>query len=97
MDDTHRRQARSAIRQIHDILWNDWDPIGVCGAGPEDEYDGYIAEVMRLLQSGAPRQAMVDHLADCESDSMGLPPADRDRLVVVTDKLLALDLSKEES
>jgi hypothetical protein len=92
-----KRRARLTIPAVHDVLWNDWDPIGVHDAGPGDEYDGYVAEVMRLLESGASRDTIMDHLADCESDSMGLPPADRDRLILVADALLALGTPREDT
>ncbi|MHC4648151.1 MAG: hypothetical protein ACYTBJ_22040 [Planctomycetota bacterium] len=29
MKDAREQRAREVMRQIHDILWNDWDPIGV--------------------------------------------------------------------
>ena len=45
------RQRRS--REIHDkigrILYEDWDPLGVRGSAPSDEYDSYIDGVCSIL------------------------------------------------
>ena len=88
------------MKQIHDVLWNDWDPIGVNDAAPEDEYDSYIGGVYRLLASGCGRDELVNHLLKLELDTMGLgpmapgsEPKHRSRLEAVADKLLALDVS----
>ena len=85
------------MKQIHDVLWNDWDPIGVNDAAPEDEYDSYIGGVYRLLVSGCCRDSIVKHLAGIEIDKMGLGPTvpgleseHRRGLELVADKLLAI-------
>ncbi len=36
------------MQAIRRILVDDWDPIGIQGAGPEDEYDAYIGGLYRL-------------------------------------------------
>ncbi len=54
------------------ILLVDWDPIGVFGyADAMDEYDGYAAEVCRLLRSGVSREALASHLEGIERHRMG--------------------------
>lgn len=55
---------------IHDVLINDWDPIG-CGV-PEDEYDSYIPEICRLLREGADEIKIGSHLENLQTVSMGL-------------------------
>jgi hypothetical protein len=49
--DRRARQIEEAIRQV---LFRDWDPIGVSNT-PEarDEYNPYVGSVYRLLASGA--------------------------------------------
>jgi len=42
-----------------------WDPIGVYGPGstcPDDEYDSYSVPIMSLLDSGAPKERIVEYL-----------------------------------
>ena len=99
MKDPREQRAKDIMKLIHDVLWNDWDPIGVNDAAPEDEYDSYICGVYRLLASGC-RDELVNHLLKLELDTMGLgpmapgsEPKHRSRLEAVTDKLLALDVS----
>lgn len=83
-------EIQAAIRQV---LYRDWDPIGVCDAAPEDEYDTYIRGVYRILASSRSEDALIEYLAARESETMGLEPQSADRLRVVARKLLALDVS----
>ena len=65
------RRLRADLRQR---LLDDWDPIGVSGV-PEadDEYDGYLTPLMRLLHSGAREKEVRDYLVGV-LDGMGLRP-----------------------
>jgi hypothetical protein len=45
MKDQKELRAREIMKQIHDILWHDWDPFGVKDFGPENEYDSYIGGI----------------------------------------------------
>ncbi|MFH1022922.1 MAG: hypothetical protein V1809_05995 [Planctomycetota bacterium] len=92
---TKEQCAQEIMQEIHDILWNDWDPIGVKGLGPEDEYDSYIGGVYRLLASKAPKETLSAHLQKIETDSMGLSPARQEVVNKVVDKLSKLDVSIE--
>ena len=92
---TKKQRGQEIKQEIHDILWNDWDPIGVRGFGPEDEYDFYIGGVYRMLTSKAPRESLFTHLQKIQTDSMGIPTVDREILNTVVDKLLNLDVSIE--
>ena len=93
MKDSKPQRSREILKQIHDVLWNDWDPIGVRGDGPEDEYDGYIGGVYRLLATGAGKQALVDYLISIETGSMGLSPVEKRKREPVAKRLLELDVS----
>ena len=87
-------RAREIMARIHDVLWHDWDPIGVREmGGPEDEYDSYIGGIYRLLASGTTRQVLTDHLRVIQTDSMGMSIASEEKLNAVVDKLLKLDVS----
>jgi hypothetical protein len=40
---------------IHRILWEDWDPVGMCGMeGSRDEYSEYAAEIFSMALANAP-------------------------------------------
>lgn len=58
---------------IHDILWNEWDPIGVNQYSvASDEYDNYIPQLIQLLESAADQYKLTQYLAMIESKAMGL-------------------------
>jgi hypothetical protein len=39
---------------VRDLLRREWDPLGVFGFdGAEDEYDPYVADVLRLIEKNA--------------------------------------------
>ena len=70
LDKTQSRQRIAEIRQ----LWNGWDPIGVVGGnGPDDEYDGYLAPTLRLLERNATIEEIVAYLKWVTLEHMGLP------------------------
>ncbi len=77
-------EIQDAIRQI---LYRDWDPTGVCGAAPEDEYDSYIGGVYRILSSSRSEDALIEFLA-----VHGSQESAPERLRSVAQKLLALDV-----
>jgi len=57
---------------IDEILWNDWDPIGVKDSAPRDEYQGYTPEIFRLKISGADKDSIAKRLNEIETKTMGL-------------------------
>jgi len=98
MKDPREQRALEIMNDIHDVLWNDWDPIGVRRlGGPEDEYDSYIGGVYHLLASGAPREQLTAMLRGIQTDSMGMSIVSEPELVIVVDKLLALDVTLEKT
>ena len=66
----HGKTSQDAIRRV---LLDKWDPIGVREV-PEaqDEYDGYVGGVYRLLTTGVSVPELAEHLVRIERDSMGL-------------------------
>jgi len=69
-------EYRMAFKAIHDVLINEWDPIGVNDA-PEaqDEYDDYIPAVFQLITDGARDEVIANHLEHIARDLIGLPPS----------------------
>lgn len=39
---------------------------------PRDEYDAYLGHTLSLLESGAPREEIVEYLASVELEYMGM-------------------------
>lgn len=70
-------------------ILNDWDPIGVADE-VEDEYDGYINEVLGLLRSGASERAIAARLLAVEQDRMGPPGTPRDHRLSIASRLRSL-------
>ena len=76
-----KMEVEDGVRQI----LNRWDPIGVSDY-VEDEYDGYIPQVLVLLRSGADEASIAKHLLMFEVDRMGLEGGSwKDRLPIATE------------
>lgn len=60
-------------RQIDEILWNDWDPIGIndCDEA-RDEYYSYLPHVWRFKLQGADAETIAQYLWTIETGNMGL-------------------------
>jgi hypothetical protein len=72
----------------------DWDPIGLSDVTEaQGEYDAYVGGVYRLLASGASEDQIIEHLHKIESDTIGMPAANRECLRGVARKLRGLDVS----
>jgi hypothetical protein len=94
MDDQAKlRRAREIQAAIARVLLQDWDPIGIQDV-PEaqDEYDGYVGGVYRLLATGASPQEVAAHLSTIESEAMGCTPAKPSDVLPVAEKLCRLDV-----
>jgi hypothetical protein len=59
---------------VRAILLQDWDPL-IVGDNPNlaDEYDRYLPEIIRLLNSDCTIEQMEAYLASIERDKMWLP------------------------
>jgi len=59
-------------KKIDDILWFDWDPIGVNDIVSRNEYQSYVPEIFRLLKSNADRLEIANRLFKFETENMGM-------------------------
>lgn len=59
-------------KKIDNILWFDWDPIGINDYAPRDEYQSYVTEIFRLVKSKAGRQEIANRLYKLETNDMGM-------------------------
>jgi hypothetical protein len=86
--------AKEILDAIGSVLLEDWDPIGVKREPmAQDEYDGCVGEVYRLIASGATADQLAEHLRRVEVERMGLGPGSAEALLPVAEKLLALDVT----
>jgi hypothetical protein len=81
LSEYHAWWKRDGGRQLRRLLLHEWDPIGV-GDIPEaqDEYDGYLGPVARLLRERADENALYEYLSNVRQERMGLhasPAEDR--------------------
>ncbi|MGY3088758.1 riboflavin kinase/FMN adenylyltransferase [Hymenobacter sp. UYAg731] len=63
---------KAIYRAIDEILWNDWDPIGVNDIAPRDEYQMYTPEIFSLKTTGATADVIAKRLHELEQIRMGL-------------------------
>ena len=58
---------------IDNILWTDWDPIGISGPDwARDEYTGYVPQVFKLALEGAAPSKIAEYLHKVVTERMGL-------------------------
>ena len=96
--DQQAARARLIQQAIGRILLEDWNPIGVPGGVPPDEYDAYIGGVYRLLSAGAGAEEVAEHLGAIERDVMGLgeTTASAKTKLTVARKLCGLNVRLED-
>ncbi len=83
-------RAKRYHEAIHEILLQDWDPIGVADiAEAQGEYDDYIYEIHGMLIRHEPRHRLVDHLWWIETTHMGLF-GNRRHTEAIADRLIRL-------
>ncbi|WP_420477700.1 hypothetical protein [Brevundimonas sp. FT23028] len=58
---------------VHEILWRDWDPIGVFDWGPNDEYDAYVWPVIGKVMRRETAEEVAAYLAWASDEHMQCP------------------------
>ncbi len=81
------------MKAIRQILYCDWDPIGVYRAGPEDEYDSCIGPVYHILSTSRSEQELTEVL---QSFEMEATETTDDVVESVARKLLGLSLITDQ-
>lgn len=74
-------------KKIDDILWYDWDPIGIKDLAPRDEYQGYVPEIFGLVKAKANRREIADRLHKLETENMGVNGT-KENCLTIADKIL---------
>lgn len=87
-----KKKSLEIQESIRQILFYEWDPIGINDVGLDDEYNSYVGGIYRLLASGADEYKIIEHLHQLETTSMH-SNGSRDRLKSVAEKLMKLNVS----
>jgi len=69
LEQRHEWWKRRGGRELREILYWRWDPIGIAGAALPyngDEYDSYAGPIVNLLHTGADDREVARHLEDVE-------------------------------
>lgn len=68
------KEETKLYKSIDEILWNDWDPIGVndFGDNARDEYYKYLPEVYQLKINGATKIEIANYLDLVMTERMGM-------------------------
>ena len=75
-------------KTIDEILWNDWDPIGVNDVPQaRDEYQGYLAHIFRLAVEGKSAEHISSSLVATIEGNIGLS-ADNESCYRVAEKIV---------
>ncbi len=79
-----KKKTNNLREKIDQILWNDWDPIGVNDI-PEakGEYTSYADHIVsRLLNNKEDKKAILDYLFWAEVENMGLGTGNANRNII---------------
>ena len=68
MDSKHKE----LYKKVDEILWNDWDPIGINDSAPRDEYQGYVPEIFKMLIENKTEKEIAVRLNHIAINSMGI-------------------------
>lgn len=90
MTNNATNQTIALYREIREVLFREWDPIGVQAMrGAEDEYDAYVPVLGSMVIARKSVNELFEHLLWLETEHMGLA-ADRQRTQRVAEKLVNL-------
>ncbi len=67
-----RGRYKELYQKVDEVLWNEWDPIGINNIGPRDEYQGHTPTIFTLIKNGADKETVAQKLFEFETLNMGL-------------------------
>jgi hypothetical protein len=81
---------KKIYKAIDEILWNDWDPIGINDIEEvRDEYQSYTPHIFNLTIQGANKTKLSNHLFEIETKNMGMT-GNLNHCQVIADKIIKL-------
>jgi hypothetical protein len=63
---------KELYQTIDEILWTDWDPIGIKDVAPRDEYQRYTPTILNLKIKGADAGTIANKLHEIEVNTLGV-------------------------
>jgi hypothetical protein len=93
MTDSQEKRAAKIQNSIRQVLYHEWDPIGISGTAPEDEYDSYIGPVYRILSGNRSEQELIEFLFHSERDTIGVSCDSSEHLRPIARRLLELNVN----
>jgi hypothetical protein len=87
--------ADRLLLAVQDVLFSEWDPIGVnVNERCRDEYDAYAPMICHLLRQGVDEYKLASHLSHLQSVNMGMSIIDEELHQRVARRLLELEISR---
>ena len=65
-------KQKELYKIIDEILWNDWDPIGINDIAPRDEYQSYVPEIFSMLILNKTESEIANQLYNIETITIGV-------------------------
>lgn len=65
-------EQKKIYKAIDDILYNDWDPIGITNLEPGNEYQNYTSTIFSLFIGGADIDTIAKKLYEIETSTIGV-------------------------
>ncbi len=78
------------VADINNLLYDCWDPIGVNGQAPRDEYESYVPVLIKLAFGEHAFQEVAKRLGEIEVDMMQLPPSGEPHRRKIAAKIIQL-------
>jgi hypothetical protein len=86
----HLPEWKTHVDAVRQILLLEWDPIcNRTGLIPQDEYDGYIPVIYRMLRERVSVESLARHLDQIADEGIGVTP-ERKRSLQVAEALLKI-------
>ncbi len=63
---------KTLYKSVSEILWRDFDPLGMSQTGPTDEYESYIPQIFKLLINNESVEKIAEKLNSLEKKITGL-------------------------
>ncbi len=93
MAKSNSRRGAEIHEAIRQILYQEWDPIGVSGSAPGDEYDAYVGPIYRILVGSRSERKLIDYLLLTERNIIGGSRETAEPLNRTAHKLMTLNVS----
>lgn len=66
------KEQENLYKAVDEILWNDWDPIGVHEVVPRDEYQSYVPQIFSMLIHNNTEDEIAEKLYKIETQTIGV-------------------------